>query len=528
MKKITFLIVLSVALLLGACTPPYGRPIYILYDNDVHCSVDGYEKLAALRADYLKQSIYVNVVSCGDFVQGNKVGTISKGKYPVAIMNAVPYDYVTLGNHEFDYGVPKLKKLMWWLNAKCLCCNLTYLPTGKNLFAAYDMRTYGDYDMAFVGVATPTTLSNSMPTNFQNDTGAVEYDFHAADLVHVVQQAVNAARAEGAESVILLSHLGDDTQGVNSIQLIQQTEGIDAVLDGHSHHVFNTKVANMKGDSVIFASTGSNFHYVGRLLITEGRDLQNELIDMSQYHGTNKRLHDKIESIMKRVNAKTSQCVGYSEVELLDMDEQGNRLVRKEETNLGNLVADAMREIAKADVGVSNGGGLRGSLHAGDISYGDLLQVLPFNNSLYKIQLTGQQLLDALEMSVYDLKPESGDFLQVSGLRYTVDMAVPTSVHVNKDGRCDSIGAQRRIVRAEVLRDGYWASVCTDSLYTVGGQNYLLVCGGASGMFKGAKLLPIEHKLDVDVLIEYIHQLGDTIRENPYAQTLDRIQIINQ
>jgi len=529
MKKITAIVLLGVALLFGACTPPYGRPIYILYDNDVHCSIEGYEKLAALRADYLKKSIYVNVVSCGDFAQGNTVGSISKGRYPVAIMNAVPYDYVTLGNHEFDYGIPKLKKLMWWLNAKCLCCNLTYLPTGKEMFAAYDIRTYGNYNVAFIGVATPTTLSNSMPTNFQDDKGNVLYDFHAADLTQVVQQTVNAARAEGASCVILLSHLGDDTHGINSVDLIHQTFGIDVVLDGHAHHVINTKLVNAQGDSVIFASTGSNFHHVGRLLITKERELQNELIDLSQYEGTNQRIHDKIESIKHRVEQKTSRCVGYSQVVLNDVDENGNRLVRKEETNLGDFVSDAMREMAKADVGVSNGGGLRGSLHEGDITYGDLIRVLPFNNSLYKVCVTGQQLLDALEISTYDLKPESGDFLQVSGLRYTIDMAVPTPVYVNGDGMFDSIGMPRRVVNAEVLRHGAWEAVSVDSLYTVGGLNYLLLCGGGTtGMFKGAKQMPILHTLDVDVLVGYIHQLGDTIRMNSYGTSQNRIQIINR
>lgn len=527
MKDLKFLLLISVTLLVGACTPPYSRPVYILYDNDVHCSIEGYEKMAALRADYLKQSIYVNVVSCGDFIQGNKVGSVSKGRYPIAAMNAVPYDYVTLGNHEFDYGIGQMKKLMWWLRAKCLCCNLTYLPTGKDLFPAYDVRTYGNTKVAFIGVATPTTITNTIPTNFEDEEGNIVYDFHQSDLVEIVQQAVNAARMENVDCVILISHLGDDTKMISSIDLIQQTTGIDVVLDGHSHHVINTKVANQKGDSVILASTGSNFHYVGRLLITEEYALQNELIDLSKYEGQHARLHSRIQSILKKVENKTNRYVGYSEVTLNDQDEEGKRLVRMTETNLGDFVADAMRTQSGADIGVSNGGGLRSSLQAGNITYGDLLQVLPFNNSLYKVQATGQQILDALEVAVCDLNPESGDFLHVSGLTYTADMSIPTSVHLNTDGVYDSIGATRRIVETHVLRRGQWMPIYPDSLYTIGGQNYLLVCGGAAGMLNGTQSIELEHKVDVDVLIDYIHQLGDTIRENMYLEPQNRIQIIN-
>jgi len=527
MKKLSMLLLLAVTLLFTVCTPPYDCPIYILYDNDVHCSVEGYEKVADIRAELLKQTIYVNVVSCGDFVQGNKVGSVSKGKYPVAVMNAVPYDYVTLGNHEFDYGVGQLKKLMRWLHAKCLCCNLTYLPTGKNLYDSYEVRSYGNKYVAFIGVATPTTITNSIPTNFEDEQGNLLYDFHSDDLIMVVQQAVNAARAEGVDKVIVLSHLGDDTKMINSVDLIEQTSGIDVVLDGHSHHVINTKVANMNGDSVILASTGSNFRYVGKLLIDKDNSLHNELVDLSQYEGTHERMHSRIQSILKKVDNKTSKYVGYSEVTLNDMDGEGNRIVRMEETNLGDFVADAMRSISQSDIGVSNGGGLRSSLRAGNVTFGDLLQVLPFNNSLYKVQATGQQVLDALEIAVYDLKPESGDFLHVSGMRYVVDMAVPTSVYVNGDGVCDSIGDTRRIVRAEIERGGEWLPICPDSMYTIGGQNYLLVCGGAAGMFDGTQLLDIDHISDVDVLIKYIHQLGDTIREDPYLKPQERIQIIN-
>jgi len=525
MNRTHICLIFGLFLLTSSCQAPLDD-IYILYDNDVHCAIDGYEQMAALRADYLNKSIYVNVVSCGDFAQGNTVGSLSKGKYPVAIMNEVPYDYVTLGNHEFDYGIPQLKKLMRGLSAKCLCCNLTYTPTGENLYKPYDIRVYGTTYVAFIGVATPSTLTNSLPTNFQNEKGETVYDFHTNDLVTVVQQTINAAKKEGAEYVVLMSHLGDDTKGINSVDLIKQTTGITAVLDGHAHHVFNTKIANANGDSVIFASTGDSFRYVGCLVIAEDFTQRNELIDLSTYEGTNKRIAAKIASIKKRVAEKTSLLVGYSQVQLTDSDDNGNRLVRCHETNLGDFVSDAFRVMAKADVGVAIGGGLRHSLPVGNLTYGDILQVLPFNNTLYKVQVTGAQLVDNLEISVCNYPQESGDFMHVSGLRFQFDPSVPSPVIFNLDGIVDSIGAERRVSHVEIWRDTAWMPVAMDSTYTVGGQNYTLLCGGTEGLFQGAVPVKIEQTMDVDMLIEYIHQIGDTIRMAQYGESQARVSMV--
>lgn len=511
----------AIALLTGCQAP--DDDIYILYDNDAHCAVEGYEKMAALRADYLQKSIYVNVVSCGDFVQGSKVGSISKGRYPIAMMNAVPYDYVTLGNHEFDYGISQLKRLMFLLHAKCLCCNFSVSATGKQMFAAYDVRTYGTTKVAFVGVATPTTLSSSAPTTFQDKQGNWIYDFHPEDAIQLVQQAVNAARADGAEHVIVLSHLGDDTKGVNSVQLIQQTTGIDAVLDGHQHHVLNMWVPDAAGDSVLLASTGSSFGYIGCLCIDMKHHLSNQLIDVPSYRGINYRVHARLETILQKVRAKTDRYIGFSQVRLSDSDSYDQRLVRLQETNLGNFVADAMRVVTGSDIGVANGGGLRSSLPAGNVTYGDLLQVMPFNNYTYQIQITGAQLLDALEIGVDDYPLESGDLLQVSGMRYTFDPSIPTSVHLDEMGVCDSIGATRRIISAEIARNGQWEPIDPQAVYTLGGQSYNLVCGGSSGMFLGTKVMPTEHLLDVDAVSRYIKMCGDTIRADEYAGTQNRI-----
>lgn len=521
-----FILLSLLTIVVAGCQAPDGD-IYILYDNDVHCAVDGYEKMAALRADYLKKSIYVNVVSSGDFIQGDMVGSISKGKYPVALMNAVPYDYVTLGNHEFDYGVSQMRKLMWWMRAKVLCCNFSYASTGKQLYRAYHVRSYGSTKVAFVGVATPKTLTSSIPTNFQNEDGEWEYNFHSDEVVELVQQAVNSAKEEGAQYVIVLSHLGDDTKGINSEDLIRQTEGINVVLDGHAHHVINKKLADMNGDSVLLASTGDKFQYIGRLLIDLQGNITNELIDLNMYQGTNPRMRSRINDIKEKVSEKTSKIVGFSQIRLMDSDDDGNRLVRQQETNLSDFVADAMRVVTKSDIGVSNAGGIRGSLPAGPITYGNLIQVLPFNNTIYQIRLTGRQMVDALEIGAREWPRESGDLLHTSGLRYTIDATIPPSVYLDENGLCDSIGETRRVREVEVEKDSVWMPIDMNAIYTIGGQSYMLVCGGGSGMFLGTEEVPTEHMLDVDAVTKYIQILNDTIHANQYGTNQQRLKINN-
>lgn len=521
MKKI--LPILSLSLVLLVSCQPKDDTVYILYDNDVHCAVDGYEQMAALRADYLSKSLYVNVVSSGDFVQGNTIGSLSKGRYIISIMNSIPYDIVTLGNHEFDYGVPQMKKLMFLLHAKCVCCNFSYLPTGKDLYPAYTIRQYGSRKVAFVGVATPTTMAMSVPTNFQDKNGNVIYTFHKDETIQLVQQAVNAAREEGADNVIILSHLGDDTQGVNSVELIEQTTGIDAVLDGHQHHVLNLKLANAEGDSVILTSTGSAFQNIGCLTIALDGTLSTELIPLDNYKEEHPRVRERIDKMRQKVQNITDKYIGFSEVVLTDANEAGERQVRMAETNLGDFAADAMRAICKADIGIVNGGGLRHSLKAGNLTYGDIIQVFPFNNTLYTVKATGAQIKRAMEISVFEYPVESGGFMQVSGLRYTFNSSVPTSVHLDEDGICDSIGESRRLISVEIEKDGEWMPIDDNAVYTIGGQSYNLVCSGSSGMYIGTEQLPGEHMVDADALVEYIHMLGDTIRASQYGTSQNRI-----
>lgn len=523
MKKLTT--ILFAALFLLSC----GRkqPIVILFENDVHCAIDGYAQLAGQRDVERATTPYVTLITCGDYAQGNSAGSLTKGEAIVRIMNAVGYDYGTIGNHEFDYTVPQMLNMANELQPmKTLCCNFSYAENGEQLFPAYDIKNYGGTKVGFVGVATPTTFRTSTPTYFIDENGNLLYDFHLSDTYQLVQQAVDEVRAKGADYVVVISHLGDDDTDANSRNLIAATHGIDIVMDGHSHHLLCERLANANGDSTILTSTSTKFNYIGRLTIPQQGEMQVELLPIAECTTINQQVADTILAIKQELEAITSRVVGYAPFELTDRDENGVRIIRGQESGIGNFIADIARFTTGAQIGVVNGGGIRNGIKEGDITYGDVVAIWPFNNKMRVTLATGQQLLDAFEVAVAGLPNESGDFILVSGLRYTVDTSIPGSVIWDENHMFSGVGSTRRIVSMEVETPNGFMPIDPNQTYSVGGQSYIIASGGASGMFMKMNLQPISQPElgDVDAFINYLHQLGDTIPDT-YKQLQGRITI---
>ena len=537
--RIRNFILISLVVLLASCQRT--QPIVILFENDVHCAVDGYARMAGQRDAERKQTPYVAVVSCGDFAQGNTVGSLTNGEAIVRIINAVGYDYLTIGNHEFDYNVSQMEHLSELLTGKTLCCNFSRIVAeGEeiDLFPAYAVKNFGGTKVGFVGVATPSTFRSSTPTYFVDDNGKLLYDFHQTDTYERVQQAVDAARGEGAEIIIVLSHLGDDPELADSRGLVAATHGIDVVLDGHAHHLLNERLVNDRGDSVTLSSAATKFAYIGRITIDTDNHLTTELLPIDECAAPNTVVWDTIQAIQRELEARVNAPVGTTAFALADRDAQNNRLVRKQETNLGDFMADVARFTTGANIGVCNGGGLRAGLYNETITFGDLVSVWPFNNTMRVTECTGQQLLDALEVGVALLPLENGDFMHVSGLRYTVDTRIPSSVIWNENRMFDGVGSTRRIVKAEVFvpaegeetklpyeQQGAWKPIDPKGTYTIGGQSYIIACSGASGTFAKMHVLPIEQPLnDVEAICTYIRAMGGQVNE-AYRMPQGRITI---
>jgi 2',3'-cyclic-nucleotide 2'-phosphodiesterase (5'-nucleotidase family) len=355
-----------------------GGDIAIIYTNDVHTEVGGYAGVAGF-ADCVSSAVgaeNVSLVDAGDAVQGGAIGTLSDGEYLVDIMNEVGYDVFVPGNHEFDYGMAQMQALMGALDASVISSNFVSLSDHTPVFEAFTTKTYGDIKVAFVGVTTPESFTKSTPAYFQDEFGAYIYGFsegnNGADLYAAVQAAVDAASQE-ADYIIAIGHLGVDAQSSpwTSKEVIANTTGIDAFIDGHSHSSVEAEtVLNAYGEGVLLTQTGAKLAGVGLLRISPEGEISTALL--SDFSEVNADVAAFVDGKMAEFAEDLAEVVATTDVTLLG----GNDIARAQETNLGDLVADAYRfvlgdgEGGSADIGFVNGGGIRADIDAGEISFG--------------------------------------------------------------------------------------------------------------------------------------------------------------
>lgn len=517
--------------------------IVILHTNDVHCGIDqatkdgvvtgiGYAGVAAYKAQMEAQygAENVTLVDAGDAIQGGPIGTLTKGSAIVEIMNKVGYDLAIPGNHEFDYGMDNFLSLAKEkAEYSYICANFTDLD-GKATFDAYKVLTYGDVKVAYVGIDTPETFTKSTPTYFQNEAGEYIYSFQqgneGADLYAAVQKAVDAAKAEGADYVIALGHLGQEgsTDVWTSKAVAENTTGIDVLIDGHSHEAFTQEATNKDGKKVIIEQTGTKLANLGKIVIDMATgEITNELIPAAEITTQDenvaafvKEKNDAFEEELKKVVAK-------SEVELTINDANGKRLVRSGETNLGDLCADAYRVMLGADVAFVNGDGVRDVIAAGDVTYENIIKVHPFGNEACLVETTGQDILDALEFGARNYPNENGGFLQVSGLTYTIDASIPSSATTNDENEFTGVDGAYRVSNVMVGDE----PLDVNKTYTLASHNYMLKNGGDGFvMFKDDKLIKDCVMIDNAVLINYIvDELSGTVTAEQYAAPQGRINI---
>lgn len=504
------------------------KDIIILYENDVHCAIDGYIQMAGMRDKLRQSNPYVSIVSSGDFTSGDIAGAISKGSYIIDIMNAVGYDVTTLGNHEFDYSIPTMLDMTQRLNAQTVCCNCVEKESHKGLFRPYCIIHYDTLDIAFVGVATPTTITSSTPTFFQDGEGNYIYDFGTAEeICFEVQKSIDQARADGADHVVVLSHLGDESNTIlTSRQLIARTQGIDVVLDGHDHKVIHgEKIANAAGDSIILTSTGTKFTYIGKLTIGRDGRISTELYPVKDmaYHS------DAVESVVKHIKedikATCGQPFAHNTVKLICYDENRMAIARREECNIGDLCTDAFRIMLGADIAFVNSGNLRNNIDTGFINYNHLLSLLPYGNKISLVSMRGQDILDALELSVIEAPLLNGGFLQVSGLLFDVDTSIKSGVELDSKGMFVTVHGERRISNVKILNStlGTYEPLQPKKIYKVASTSYLLLSNGDGYYFPSMQKIEEDAYLDTDILKRYIIEHLKGIITAPYNTPQHRI-----
>ena len=518
---LTLAMVCSLAVTAGAAEPK--EDVVILHTNDVHCGYEAYAKVAALHksADLL--------VDAGDHIQGDVIGTLSKGEYIVDIMNELKYDVAVPGNHEFDYGMDQFMNIAKNL-AKYPYISANFLGTdGEPVFDAYKMFEVKGVKIAFVGVCTPETFTKSTPTYFQDGAGNYIYGFcegnDGADLYAAVQKAIDAAKADGADYVIGLGHLGTDEQSSpwTSREVIANTVGFDAFIDGHSHSTFSETTKDKNGGDVVFEQTGTKLANVGKLTIKADGSIEHENIDLSTVE-PDVEAAVFIAAITEKFDALQKQVVARTDVELTVNGEDGQRAVRHAETNLGDLCADAYRTLLGADIAFVNGGGIRASIPVGDITYGDIIKVHPFGNEACLVEVTGQQILDALELGASAYPGESGGFLQVSGLTYVINADIPSSVVKNDESEFVKVDGEYRV--SDVMVGGQPLDV--NETYTLASHNYMLKFSGDGYTMFGTsnvKIIKDSVMIDNQVLINYIVDSLDGVVGAQYAAPQGRITV---
>lgn len=505
-----------------------SETIVILYENDVHCAVEGYSKLAAMKNELKSEYEYVGVVSSGDFVQGGTLGAVSKGEYIVELMNLVGYDAIAPGNHEFDYTISRLTELYELSETKYISCNFAKIGEEKTYFKPYTIVSYGDVDIAYIGIITPETITSARPSQFKNENGEIIYTFNESRLYELVQESIDEATEDGADYVIALSHIGYDESGeLNDVtDVIENTDGLDVVLDAHSHSVIEEKIVKDKsGNDVLLSSTGTGFENIGKLTIENG-EFDTELVKTETYTKTDADVDAYIAEINESYAELGNRKIGESKVELITHNEEGVRLVRTAETNLGNLCSDALFFVTNADVSYVNGGGLRAPIKSGDMTFNDIYSVFPFNNRIVTAEITGQVLLDMLEMSMISYPQEDGAFPHMSGITFSVNKSIPSSIKVDENGFFTKVDGEYRVYDVKVLdkESGNYKALELDKKYILAAADYyILNFGSGMSMFKDAKVVESEGMLDVEVLERYITDNLNGVIGEEYKDVVNRI-----
>ena len=501
----------------------YGKTV-VLHSNDIHGALEGYAKMAALRAKYLSLEADVIVVENGDFSQGSPYVSRSQGASAVTMMNAAGYDIVNLGNHDFDFGYDQLVENMSEGNFFVICADI-FDANGNPIFFPYVMyESEKGGKVAFIGLDTPEVQTKVNPTNIK---GLQFVAFE--DLYKLTQTLVDQVKTEGADTVIVVGHLGldDESMGNRSVDLMANTTGIDLLIDGHSHNVF-TEAGGFE-----IQQTGIYLPYIGVVVIDSatGKIEQHFLVDVAEIEADPEVLA-LAQSIISAIDEEYGAVFAQSKAELNGDKAPGNRNM---ETNSGDLITDSMMWIIKQDLSVvnvpeenivalTNGGGIRAWIHTGDVSMNDVNKVLPFGNTVTLVYVTGAELLEAIEASTYMAPEPSGGFPQVSGMKYTIDTtkAYEPQAETYPGSTYFGPASINRVTIDEINGKAF----DPDAMYAVITNNFCAAGGDTYYAFASAtEQFDTGYPLD-EVLMQYITEvLGGVIAE-PYLEPQGRITII--
>ena len=502
--------------------------LVIIHVNDSHGrdvaaagSSIGTAGIAQLVADYEAAGAEVLLMHAGDATQGTPLVNYEQGAKAIEFMNAAGYDVMTLGNHEFDWGTQNLKDITKDIQFPIVSANTIDTATGKPMFEAHTIfETALGIKVGVFGVTTPETATKAHPDK------VIGTSFLAGDdMFAVAQKEVDALKAAGCDLIVALGHLGvsDESIGNRSYDLLAKVTGIDLFIDGHSHTVIEN--GEMVGDTLL-VSTGEYLNNAGVVTFKNGV-LTAGLISASDYN----KVDETVAALINDYNAGLDEklvaaVIGKSEVVL-----DGNRApgVRTQETNLGDFAADAILWYARKDLGeanvdaaLTNGGGIRDTIQAGDVNMKHMITVFPFGNTVATVSITGAALLDALEAATWSTPDAIGAFPQVAGMSFTIDTSVE---YVNGEPYSTYFMPANPGSRIKNLMIN-GKPVDLNKTYVIATNDFTAAGGDTYGPFVGAPLFNTGLAME-DALIAYVaEELGGVISAAQYGAPAGRINII--
>ena len=511
-----------------------GTKLVILHTNDMHGYMQasdtclGIGAVAQLKKDYQQQGYDVLLMDAGDYLQGSSFANFTQGESVVEVMNAAGYDVAALGNHEFDYGSDVLEKRISEMNFPAVAANITVDATGEPFIQQNAVFTLSDGTKVGVfGLDTPSTATTSAPKNTAGLTFAQGEELYAA-----AQAQIDELKRQDCSIIVCVGHLGEEAsnEGNNAENVVANTSGLTVMIDGHDHLVENQTVKDKDGNDVLIAETGYYLKNIG-ILTYENGQFTDSLAEAGSYTGSDPELEKMVAEETAEIEATMQEVVAVTDFDLYGEAAPGNRT---EETTMGDLAADAIcwqvtQAVGSApDAVVLNGGAIRASIKAGEIKLLDIHNVFPFNNQLCTVEVTGAQLLEALEAATQSSPDPMGAFPQVYGIKYTLDTTVPYEKGELYPGTTYNAPAApgTRITIHEVAGKEF----DSEATYTIATNEFVATGGDTYYCFAeaGAQTMVYVGYLDYEGILNYMKtELEGTIPEI-YEEVQGRITVVGE
>lgn len=494
-----------------------GFPLTILHTNDTHANLDTVSSPdnIARRVTAIKEAranaVNPLLVDAGDVFSGTLYFNQYLGLADLEFMNLVQYDAMTFGNHEFDKGSEVLNDFIEHAEFPFVSSNVNFsadaLLTQKfknevtrdakdaTIYPAIIMEVDGE-QVGLIGLTTEDTANIASP-------GDVTFD----DAVQKTRDTVAMLQKESINKIVVLSHLGYDVD----VNLAKEVEGIDIIVGGHSHTKLDQAVVDRSdSEPKLIVQTGEKGQFLGQLEVVfddEGvlQEWNSNLISVDEKDSAGQYVVQPDPEALQILNTKYKPGVEelkQTEVGLTEVKLNGVRAdVRTKETNLGNLIADGMLDAAQAAgtnavIALQNGGGIRESIEAGKVTMGDVMTVLPFNNDLVTITLTGAEIKEAMENGVSKTPAQDGRFPHIAGMKFIYDSTKP-------------VGS--RVLRIEVKGKNGYEPIDMNKSYEVATNAFTAKGGDFYASLEKAYLegrVNLLYKPDYEVFSNYVKKVG--------------------